>query len=125
MKKVQVKFTKDFGIAKEGQEVFTSLKDAKAMEKEGIVVIIDNPNKREKEAKYARDKHVLEQIPKVMNDDPTSKNTAVIIAGVDPENYDKIKKEQRGGEECGRSPRRNTWSLSPNPDKSKAVYNNG
>ncbi len=49
----------------------------------------------EKDAKYYRDKHVLETVPKLVSDDPIDRNTAIIVTGVSPENYDKIKEEKR------------------------------
>ena len=47
---------------------------------------------RKKEAKYFRDKFVLESTPNLISDDPIDRNTAIIYTGVSPENYDRIKK---------------------------------
>lgn len=46
----------------------------------------NQPVKTLEEAKFWKDKHILEMIPS-----DTNKETAVAITGVNPENYDKIK----------------------------------
>jgi hypothetical protein len=99
--KVKIEFLEDFGEVKKGTITQTKSEDALEMEKNGIVQIIKESTKREKIAKFYRDKHVLEDNPKTPEWQATmspeeivkSKKGFGIGLGISSENFKKIKSE--------------------------------
>ena len=89
MAQVKIKFIKETEVSKISDEVYCSKKDAEAYVSRGYAKYVKE-SKPSKKAKLWRDKHVMGRIPKA------NKATAVAICGIDPENYDKIKLEEKG-----------------------------
>ena len=83
-KKIKIKFIQDFGGAKKGLVSFMKENDAKKYIKEKIIEYVDE--KREVEAKYYRDKSVLE----TGKNNQLSKEGSKMYLGVKEENYEKI-----------------------------------
>ena len=105
-RKVKVRFLRNDKMDKKGDEVWMDEPTANMYLKEGnglIEIIEKEKTKREKEAKYYRDKFVLDtkqEIPKHQATARTDKMWGVegglaIGLGVDSENYDKIMAEKK------------------------------
>jgi len=91
--KIKVKFLEDFGQAKKGEIAQTSEDEAKNLIDEGIAKYVEDPKKqikKQKEAKFQRDKFVFNSPGSPNLNLPENKDVALSIGEIDPKNYDRL-----------------------------------
>ena len=92
--KIKIRFIKDLGVAKIGDISLNSESDADDLVKDGFAEVVIEDNLQEKKIKLVEDtrKMTQEGVPNLMLSQ--NKDIAIHIAGISPENYEKIIKEK-------------------------------